>query len=125
MTALTESSLTPSRAWTCVFVNLLATPGLGSLMARRMLAGTGQLVLALIGFFLLCAWIMQWVYRIFQAQLGETALPTVPDWLLKYGALFFGAGWAWSLVTSISLVRHAKAPAAPPKLSTVSQNEES
>ena len=125
MAALIEPSLTPSRAWTCVFVNLLATPGLGSLMARRMLAGTGQLALALIGFFLLCAWIMQWTYRIFQAQLGETALTAVPDWFWKYGALFFGVGWMWSLVTSISLVRHAKGQAVPPKLSSVSQNEES
>jgi len=45
--------LSRARAANCILVNLAATPGLGSLIGRRYLAGSGQLALALVGFVLL------------------------------------------------------------------------
>src|SRR6267142_5883224 len=48
-----------STATTCLILNQFATPGLGSLMARRWFAGTGQLVLAVAGFCLLVGWFVQ------------------------------------------------------------------
>ena len=43
-------------ARTALVINQFATPGLGSLMAGRYLAGSIQLLLALAGFTLIVAW---------------------------------------------------------------------
>jgi len=91
-------------------------------MARRFIAGTGQLALALAGF----AWILAWMFELFRhvvlLQLGEAAAPADYGWKGKWGLVLFGAGWLWSLATSISLWRQTKADApaepkpAPPRL---------
>ena len=108
MTTLSERPLSRARAWMCVLTNQLATPGLGSLMAGRKIAGTFQLLVALAGFFLLCAWIFEISYRAFSEQFGETVSQASTAWMGKWGAILFGASWLWSLVTSISLLRQAK-----------------
>ena len=125
--------LSPARAWTCLLTNLCATPGLGSLMGRRYVAGTGQLLLGLVGFFLIVGWIFELCHHVYLQQTGEPVSPDSSGWMLKWGAIWFGAGWLWSLVTSISLLRQAKTdgameprpvpprmtdlPGQPPKLS--------
>jgi hypothetical protein len=102
-------------------------------MARRVLAGTGQLLLALAGFVLIVGWIFELCYSVYLQQLGNPVPPDSSGWLWKWGLLLFGAGWVWSLVTSLSLLRQAKAdgpvesrpipprttdlPGQPPKLS--------
>ena len=100
-----------SRVWiaSCVLVNLGATPGLGSLMARRIFAGICQLLLALAGFVLIVGWMFELFYRVFLQQLGNPVPPDSSGWMWKWGLLLFGAGWLWSLVTSLSLLRQAKA----------------
>ena len=65
MTSRTDRPLSRARAWTCLLTNLFATPGLGSLMARRVFAGTGQLLLALAGFVLIVGWIFELCRRCF------------------------------------------------------------
>jgi hypothetical protein len=84
-------------------------------MARRVFAGTGQLLLALAGFVLIVAWMVELFHRVFLQQLGDPVPPDSSGWMWKWGLLFFGAGWLWSLVTSLSLFRQAKAdgPAEP------------
>jgi hypothetical protein len=77
-------------------------------MARRVLVGTGQLLLALAGFVLLVGWIFELCHRVFLQQLGEPVPPDSSGWMWKWGLLFFGASWLWSLVTSLSLLRQAK-----------------
>ena len=111
-----------ARAASCALINLAATPGLGSLIARRFWAGTGQLLLALAGFGLLVGWMFKFFDRAFVEELGEP-VPTTPiDWMWKWGLVGFVAAWAWSLVTSISLWRQAAADDAvgcqstPPRL---------
>jgi len=122
-----------ARAASCALVNLAATPGLGSLMARRVFAGTGQLLLALAGFVLIVGWIFELCHHVFLQQLGEPVPPDSSGWMGKWGIICFGASWLWSLVTSLSLLRQAKAdgqiepkpipprmtdlPGQPPKLS--------
>ncbi|MGA2786660.1 MAG: hypothetical protein ABSF60_03955, partial [Verrucomicrobiota bacterium] len=109
MTVRTIRPISRARAWTCILTNLCATPGLGSLMARRVLAGTGQLLLALAGFVLIVGWIFELCYSVYLQQLGNPVPPDSSGWLWKWGLLLFGAGWVWSLVTSLSLLRQAKA----------------
>jgi hypothetical protein len=109
MTVWTDRPLSRARVWTCVLTNLCATPGLGSLMGRRVFAGIGQLLFALAGFVLLVGWMFELFHRVFLQQLGEPVPPNTSGWMWKWGLLLFGAGWLWSLVTSISLLRQAKA----------------
>ena len=96
------------RAVSCALINQLATPGLGSLIGRRMFAGTCQLLLALAGFGLLVAWMAEYYYRLVLAELDKPLPPGSQGWMASWGAICFGASWLWSLVTSLSLVRQAK-----------------
>ncbi|MGA2029943.1 MAG: hypothetical protein ABSG87_07700 [Verrucomicrobiota bacterium] len=117
-----ERPLNRDRAWACVMQNL-ATPGIGSLKARRVFAGVCQLLLALAGCFLVCAWVVGWSYRIYQAQLGESVSQDSVDWLWSWGLIFFGVSWLWSLVTSASLLWQARREDVPPKLADLTKPE--
>ena len=114
--------LSRARAASCILINLAATPGLGSLLARRFWAGTGQLLLALVGFGLLVVWMLDLFYRVFRQQMDELVSATPIDWMWKWGLICFAAAWVWSLVTSVSLWRQAAADDArgrqlvPPRL---------
>ncbi len=87
----------------------LATPGIGSLKARRTFAGICQLTLAIASFFLICAWVIEWTYQIYQAQLGETIPQKPSGWLLKWAIVCFGLSWLWAMITCVRLVLQAKA----------------
>lgn len=91
-------------------MNLLATPGLGSLMAGRIAEGIGQLVLAVVGFSLVFIWFLQTMARYYGQAFGEetTHHPLVLTPLLSGGGLF-ALAWVWSLFTSLSLMNRAKA----------------
>jgi len=89
-------------------MNLLGTPGLGSLLAGRWLAGTGQLVLFLAGFTLFCLWTFQRIASYYRMAYDES--PPVLTHGSSQVVLGMGlciAAWGWSLVTSISLWRAA------------------
>ena len=120
-------------AWNAALVNQFATPGLGSLMAGRWLAGMGQLLLALAGFVLLMVWFCDIMIQ-YYGQISGDVQPHPVGWIGELGAVVFGAAWLWALVTSISLVAREKTeepavpqavpppmtrpPAEPPKLSS-------
>ena len=95
-----SAPLSRKRAWACILINLLATPGLGSLWARRYFAGSLQLILGLAGFCLTCGWILKAVYN--SVQMDSAPAP-VPNWIWQWGTILFSASWVWSLVTSVSL----------------------
>src|SRR5512141_1838697 len=101
--------LTQSRALYYFVVNQLATPGLGSVMGKRMIPGVAQLVLSVTGFFLILAWMFEYFYRVALQQTDGASAPRVNNALGKWGLIFFGASWLWSLATSISLLREAAA----------------
>ena len=101
-------ALSRTTARNSFLVNQLATPGLGSLMAGRLVAGLGQLLLALIGFGLVVAWfaaLMMQMYR----QIDNEATSKSYAWLGEAGGATFIAAWLWSLFTSFSLLREARA----------------
>ncbi len=89
-----------------MLLNQLATPGLGSLMARRWLAGTGQLVLSLAGFGYVILWFLKLMMQFYGQINGDVVVRPVGRFGL-IGAGLFVLGWAWSLVTSFSLLREA------------------
>ncbi len=102
--------MTRKRIITCVLLNLVATPGLGSVMAQRWVAGIGQIILSLAGFVLMMIWFFQ-VMKSYYGQMfssdGTEHRPIVLTGLIL-GAGLFAVGWFWSLVTSLSLMREAK-----------------
>jgi hypothetical protein len=90
-------------------INLLATPGLGTIMAGRLIVGCVQLAAAGAGFLLL----MKWFYGMFRGMLDENA--HVPAWQWQAGLALFAAGWLGSLWSSLNIVRSV-AVETPPKL---------
>lgn len=115
--------LSPAAARNCFLVNQFATPGLGSLMGGRIMAGIGQLLLALLG----AGFVILWFVKLLQEEVNLADIET-PASYAKWGiagACFFIASWLWSLLTSISMIREAKAeepknpPGAPPRITNV------
>ena len=92
----------------CVLINQLATPGLGSLMAGRRVAGLGQLLLAAAGCAMVIGWFALTLTNVYN-KLVNDAEPRPTGWLGEAGALMFVVAWLWALVTSIQLLRSAKA----------------
>ncbi|MGD0613894.1 MAG: hypothetical protein ABSA69_00450 [Verrucomicrobiota bacterium] len=102
-------SISYQRAVTCCLINQLATPGLGSLIGHRRLPGIGQLILSVAGCALILGWWTGVLYRVYLQQLGEAMPLSSHGSLGKWGLICFGAGWVWSLATSWSLLRQARA----------------
>jgi 4a-hydroxytetrahydrobiopterin dehydratase len=91
-------------------LNLLAWPGLGSLMGRRWIAGSGQLLVFLVGFILFCDWGVNTIINYYQLAFSENP-PPPSHWGSKAltGVALCVATWCWSAVTSFSLSREASA----------------
>jgi hypothetical protein len=101
-------------------------------MARRVWAGTGQLLLALAGFVLIVVWFFEVMIQYYGQVTGDVPARPV-GWIGEIGAILFVASWFWAFVTSISLWRQAESderaelktvpprmadlPGQPPKLS--------
>lgn len=100
--------ITRAKARNAALLNQLATPGLGSLYARRWIAGTGQLVLACVGFILIMVWFVQIMSGYYGQMFSDAPTrPVTSPATLILGAALFGLAWLWSLVTSFSLFREA------------------
>lgn len=107
-----SASAKPSRikARNAVLLNLLGTPGLGSLLAGRVWEGIGQLCFFLPGFVLFTIWALTNVVH--QSQLAFSETPPEPNtWGRKAvaGLVMCAVAWLWSLITSVSLHREAAA----------------
>ncbi len=100
--------LTRAKARNAVLMNLLATPGLGSLMARRRMAGTGQLVVFLAGFLLFMSWFARLMIETYR-EVVNGAAPHSVALLGELGVGFVAVAWIWSLFTSLSILREGKA----------------
>ena len=115
----------PSRnaARNAALINQLATPGLGSLLCGRWVAGSGQLVLAIAGFTLFVIWFVKDMSQYYGQITGDVEVRPIGGFLVS-GLSLFGAAWLWSLLTSFSLLREVSSAsrsalenfAAPPKL---------
>jgi len=91
-------------------MNLFATPGLGSLIGGRILAGLGQLILFLAGFALVTFWFVRTMKEYY--SLMDEGVPMHASFGRYFlaGFLFAGASWFWSLLTSLRMVAQAKTP---------------
>jgi 4a-hydroxytetrahydrobiopterin dehydratase len=116
--------LNRATAKNAALLNLLGTPGLGSLIARRWIAGSGQLILAVIGFTLVVVWFFDEMIPYYRLMFSDAPPHLTSLRMLEAGAILFAAAWLWSAGTSISLLREASAGkerslknfAAPPPL---------
>ncbi len=109
-TSLGGKPVKRATAMNCLLVNQFATPGLGSLMGRRYIEGTVQLLLAIAGCGLALVGFFVWILNLYR-QMGGAAAPVAGPfpWYGKIGGIIFVTSWLLSWVTSISLVRQAKA----------------
>ncbi|HEU6448815.1 MAG TPA: hypothetical protein VFV23_10310 [Verrucomicrobiae bacterium] len=114
---MSAPQLSRARIATCILINLAATPGLGSISARRYVAGTFQLILSVAGFCLIVGWMFKAMFGTISDEISGQNAAVAPGWMWKWGAILFGAAWLWSLVTSISMWRESKPESVPPKLS--------
>jgi len=108
MKPFSPSGRPPSRATArnAALLNLLATPGLGSLLARRWIAGSGQLLLAVVGFTLFLTWFVKEMFQYYGQISGDVEVRPIGVFL-EWGLILFGLAWLWSAVTSLSLLREA------------------
>ncbi|HWC61648.1 MAG TPA: hypothetical protein VHC44_18290 [Verrucomicrobiae bacterium] len=103
-------------------MNLFATPGLGSLMGGRILPGLGQLILFLVGFVFICLWFVKTMKEYYSLMGEEIPIHVSYFHYFLAGFMFAAVSWFWSLLTSLSMMRHAKTPepalpgSVPPKL---------
>jgi len=97
-----------AKAKNAALLNLLATPGLGSLLGRRWLAGTGQLILSVAGFIVFIVWFVKEMVQYYGLITGD--VPVQPIWWIAVtGVILITVAWLWSAVTSWSLMREASA----------------
>jgi 4a-hydroxytetrahydrobiopterin dehydratase len=113
-----------AKAKNAALLNQLATPGLGSLLCGRWVAGSGQLLLSVAGFVLIMVWFFKELIPYYGLMYGDES-PHLPGLkLLAEGGNLFVVSWLWSAFTSFSLVREASSGrlrslqnfAAPPRL---------
>jgi 4a-hydroxytetrahydrobiopterin dehydratase len=113
-----------AKARNAAMLNLLATPGLGSLLCGRWLAGTGQLLLSVAGFILIIVWFIKEMIPYYGLMFNDQT-PQLPGLkMLVAGGNCFIVAWLWSAFTSFSLMREStnsrlrslENSAAPPAL---------
>jgi hypothetical protein len=79
MTSRPPRILTRQRLYNCILTNQLATPGLGSILAGRKVAGIGQLLLATAGCILVCVWVFWLSYDFGQQSMNLDSPSPPPD----------------------------------------------
>ena len=104
--------VTPARAYGYIVTNQLVTPGLGSILGGRYLAGAGQLVLATLGVGLVLVWFFQ-VLREYYSQMGDSPLTPQPHGLIGLAGFgIFVVAWIWAGFSSLGMYRESKKRAA-------------
>lgn len=103
---LAPKRISRAKARNAALLNQLATPGLGSIIAGRWLAGSGQLLLSLAGFTLVMVWFFEEMNQLYGQISGTVPVHPVGK-ILTAGVILFSLAWVWSLVTSFSLCREA------------------
>jgi 4a-hydroxytetrahydrobiopterin dehydratase len=101
--------LSRATAKNAALLNLLAWPGLGTLLARRWIAGSAQTALSLAGFILVLVWFYKLVIVQFYGQMDGEVTPHPVGIIGLTGAMVFVIAWVWSAVTNFSLSREAAA----------------
>lgn len=100
--------ISAAKARNALLLNLLGTPGLGTLLAGRWVAGLGQLLIFLAGFVLFSIWAFTAIIR-YYGMMFNAAAPGSIAWnhTATAGLVLCFFSWVWSLVTSLTLLREA------------------
>jgi hypothetical protein len=93
-----------------VGINLLATPGLGTLISGRYLAGLAQLGLACAGFGL----VLWWYLYLFKSIVGGGEAGHA--WMWQLGLLCLGISWLGALWSSLRMLRAKPEPGSVPPI---------
>jgi hypothetical protein len=93
-------------AWACLMANVVGVPGVGTLMARRRI-GFFQAALAMAGGVLLTWWLFVFLAAV--VRTGSLPPEGGPGFRMGLeGIALFGAGWLWSLASSVAILREAR-----------------
>jgi len=101
-----------ARAKNAAMLNLLATPGLGSLLCGRWIAGASQFILCVAGFAVFMVWFVKEMIQYYSLISSDAPMqpPAQPIWwIAATGVSLVTVSWLWSAVTSLSLLRKASA----------------
>lgn len=91
------------RLHVAIILNQLATPGLGSWVAGRRLAGGGQLVVAFLGFGFFLVHFGRLFQSLWLAVIDGVAPEVLSPATWHRGLAIFVAAWCWSGITSLQL----------------------
>ena len=106
--SLARKKVSRAQARNAALLNQLGTPGLGSLLAGRWLAGLLQIVLFLAGFVLFCVWAFHNLAQYYQMMFNDAPRSAPGNGGLALGGMAICVlAWLWSLQTSFSLFREA------------------
>lgn len=100
------------RAVVCLLLNLVVFPGLGTILAKRVISGILQMMLALSGLVLACAWLYKAIL-VYVASIRHGSGTEPPTWRMALIALgFLMVSWVWSTASGIVLLRDARGHAS-------------
>ena len=104
----TQKKVSRTQARNAALLNQLGTPGLGTLLAGRWLAGMLQLVLFLAGFAMFCVWAFRNLAGYYQMMFNDAPKTAAAGGALAlWGIILCALSWVWSLQSSFSLFREA------------------
>ena len=101
-----------AKAKNAALLNLLATPGLGSLLCGRWIEGAGQMIVCVTGFVVFMIWFVKEMFQYYSLITSDAPLqpPAQPIWwIAAAGVSLVTVSWLWSAVTSVNLLREASA----------------
>jgi hypothetical protein len=106
-------TVTRQKGWTCFFVNQLAWPGIGTIMAGRKI-GIVQAVLMIAGFCMALAFGLMYLSAVYKFAMDGTATEAKwkamqpSRWLGIGGFALCGVAWFWSLFSSFQILRESR-----------------
>ena len=103
-------SVSRRQARTCVVVNLLAWPGVGTIMGGRRVTGFIQAVLMIGGFCSIMAWALMQLSAVYKFVFDTTATKvTHPSaWIGITGFALCVVAWFWALFSSLQILNESR-----------------
>jgi uncharacterized membrane-anchored protein len=103
-------SVSRQQARTCMIVNQLACPGIGTLMGGRRVAGLIQAAMMIAGFCSVIAWGVMQISAVYKFALDARATEVMqpPAWLGIVGLALCVAAWVWALVSSFQILHESR-----------------
>lgn len=107
--SIPEQKPSLSTAYGYLVTNLLVMPGMGSLMAKRMVSGICQVILTFIGVLITMGGFILLILALKALKLGEVDKMDMQSLkILGIGFGIFLIAWFWSLFTSLQIIKEAK-----------------